>query len=164
MDMSARPACLLGISIIDAPASLSPKTHIKKGVSGSPYWLSLCETLMCTPSSTDNKPEVLKQTRSWEAEPFGRPLRIQRQKRCAYFDSFPAFWSLEVSAMSLPDSLNREERRERFNWRVRRTEWALWALRRNSIHNAGDDSTATVPQQALVLSLYLWCLRAASLH
>lgn len=51
----ARPACLLRTSIIDALASLSPKTHIKKGVSGSPYWLSLCETLMCTPSSTDNK-------------------------------------------------------------------------------------------------------------
>ncbi len=48
-------ACRLGTSIIDALASLSPKTHIKKGVSGSPYWLSLCETLMCTPSSADNK-------------------------------------------------------------------------------------------------------------
>lgn len=40
-------AFLHRISIIDALASLSPKSHIKKGVSGSPYRLSLCETLMC---------------------------------------------------------------------------------------------------------------------
>ena len=46
--------CLTGnSSIIDAFASLSPKFHTKKRVSGSPYWLSLSETLMCTPSSAD---------------------------------------------------------------------------------------------------------------
>lgn len=76
----------------------------------------------------------------------------------------PSFGAWKISEMSPPDSLNGEERRERFNWSFRMTEWALWALCKNSIHNAGDDSTASVRQQALVLSLCLWCLRAASLH
>lgn len=35
------------------------------------------------------------------------------------------FWSLEASERLLPDSRNGEKRRERFNWRVRMTEWAL---------------------------------------
>lgn len=72
---------------------------------------------------------MIGQTREWEADWFGPGMHIQdfsvTNQHSSYFRSFPVFWSLGVSEMLPPDSLNREEGRKRFNWRVRMTEWAL---------------------------------------